>query len=359
MNHPVLNRALAQLILGASVSFAAEPMKFKPLVVHDPMVNNIEAFRMLVPADWTAQGGIVWRADNVIPATASMTIASPNGLAVLSLFPGQNFTWMEGGYGLFGIGDNYLGNIVMPPMADAAEFTSRILIPQFRNNVAGLRIVQKEDLPAIAQAVAPTIQEPGVQKTVRAGKVRIQYESSGQPFDEDIYLVLVYSSFPAMPALTLWSTERLYSFRAPRGQLDSYAPVLQAMVSSFRLSPQWLNAFVQVQTQWIQNQMQSIRNAGALSRYISSVHEEISDMNRQAFENRQASMDRINKNFSQYIRGVDEYNNPFEGRPVELPSGYHQAWANSSGEYILTDQTSFNPNIGSNVEWKPLEKTGD
>jgi hypothetical protein len=350
---------IAMGFLDANILLAADAMKFKNLVVQDPMVNNIEAFHMLIPSDWTSQGGIVWRTDNVIPATASMTIASPDGSVVLSLLPGQNFTWKEGGYGLFNVGDNYLGNIVMPPIQDAAEFTSRILIPQFRRDATGLRIVHQEDLPSIAQAISPMIQEPGAQKTVRASKIRLQYDSGGQPIDEDMYVVLVYTTIPSMPGLSFWSTERLYAFRAPRGQLDQYAPVLQAMISSVRMNPQWLNTFLQVQSQWIQNQMQSIRNAGALSRYISQAHAGISEMNMQAYEDRQASMDRINKNFSQYIRGVDEYNNPFEGRPVELPSGYNQAWVNSAGEYILTDQTDYNPNIGSTVEWKPLEKTAE
>lgn len=345
-------------VLGMVSNMQAQSVHLKPFVVHDPMVNNIEAFRLLIPSDWTAKGGVVWRPDNVIPATASMTIASPDGAAALNLLPGQNFTWMEGGYGMFGIGANYLGNIVMPPIYDPGEFTSRILLPQFRSGVSGAKIVSQENLPAIAKAVEPLVQEPAVQKTVKASKVRIQYKQNQQVMEEDFYMVLVYSRIPMMPNMSLWSTERLYSFRAPCGKLDSYAPVLHAMVSSFRLSPEWFSAFSQVQAMWIQNQMQSIRNAGALSRYISSVHNEISAMNRQAYENRQASMDRINSNFSRYIRGVEEYHNPFESRPVELPSGYGHAWVNASGEYILSDQAGFNPNVGSNIEWKSLEKAG-
>jgi hypothetical protein len=106
----------------------------------------------------------------------------------------------------------------------------------------------------------------------------------------------------------------------------------------------------------VKNQLQQIRQAGELSRYIAKTNDEISDMRRKAYEDRQASQDRISANFSQYIRGVDEYHNPIENRNVELPSGFKQAWTNPLGEYIVSDDTNFNPNLGSNQRWERLER---
>ncbi len=40
---------------------------------------------------------------------------------------------------------------------------------------------------------------------------------------------------------------------------------------------------------------------------------------------------------------------------VELPSGCGNAWVSRGGEYILTESPSFNPNVGSNVEWTRIE----
>jgi hypothetical protein len=108
-----------------------------------------------------------------------------------------------------------------------------------------------------------------------------------------------------------------------------------------------------------QQQMQRIRAAGELSRYISQTHNEISDMMMKSYENRQASEDRINKNWSQYMRGVDEYYNPVEQRPVELPSGFKNAWVNGRGEYIVTDSVNFNPNVELDGNWQQLKKAGE
>jgi hypothetical protein len=52
--------------------------------------------------------------------------------------------------------------------------------------------------------------------------------------------------------------------------------------------------------------------------------------------------------------GAKLYYDPNTGQNVELPSGYTQAWSTPLGEYILSDDPNFNPNIGSNQTWTPL-----
>jgi hypothetical protein len=59
--------------------------------------------------------------------------------------------------------------------------------------------------------------------------------------------------------------------------------------------------------------------------------------------------------FSQAIRGVDEYYDPSEGQGIELPGGHDHAWSNGIGEYILTNDANF-PNVGANPNWEPMER---
>ena len=54
-------------------------------------------------------------------------------------------------------------------------------------------------------------------------------------------------------------------------------------------------------------------------------------------------------------RARASYDNPFEGRTVELPNDYRYAWVSSSGEYALSDSAGFNPNVGSTIEWRLLK----
>lgn len=65
-------------------------------------------------------------------------------------------------------------------------------------------------------------------------------------------------------------------------------------------------------------------------------------------------MDRIHLRFSQYIRGVETYRAP-DGHPIELPSGYNNAWTNNLGEYILSNSPNFNPNVQLKGNWHQLQ----
>jgi hypothetical protein len=55
---------------------------------------------------------------------------------------------------------------------------------------------------------------------------------------------------------------------------------------------------------------------------------------------------------------VDTYKNPYEDRPVQLPAGYNDAWVNGRGEYILSNEAGYNPNVGDTTEWRRMDRRG-
>jgi hypothetical protein len=75
---------------------------------------------------------------------------------------------------------------------------------------------------------------------------------------------------------------------------------------------------------------------------------------RSAYQNRQATMDRVNQNFSNYIRGVQQYRTPYGGR-VTLPSHYSSTWGTAGGRYVQSHRAGYNPNVGSNLNWYRLQ----
>ena len=143
----------------------------------------------------------------------------------------------------------------------------------------------------------------------------------GQAVEEDLYCVLNTMVLPN-GNMTIQIADKLCGLRAPKGQLDRATKLFETMTHSTRINLQWFSQYSQLVQALTQAQMNRIRAVGESSRYISRTSNEISDMMRQSYEQRQASQDRINKNWSQYMRGVDEYHDPVAGRPVELPSGY-------------------------------------
>jgi hypothetical protein len=350
----VMAVAAAVLEAGPATAAAKEaPLRFRLLSVYDKGVGT-EAFRMLIPTDWKAEGGIVWRHEFSNLATVAMRLSKPNSPEALEMFPITPHVWREGGIVMFPPGTNYLGNVVLPVVADPATYIQQVVLQQFRKN-ANPRIVGRKSLPDVAKTVAAAVQEAGTQKTVKAERVRLEYQEGGRAIEEDVYCVLVYTQIPVLPGTTFWTAERLFSFKAAKGNLDGMGGLLQTMAASVKVNPVWFSKYQQVLAQWQQSKMQSIRSAGELSRYIARTSNEISAMSRQAYEARQASNDRINKNFSEYIRGVETYHNPVESRAVELPSGYREVWVSGNGEYILSNDSNFNPNVGSTQNWQRMK----
>jgi hypothetical protein len=326
-------------------------MRFTRLSVKDPKMSNMEAVSFLIPVGWKTEGGVQWIPDYSIQANLLMKVSDPKTGATIEFLPLQNFTWLTQMVVPMQPGTNYLGNILWPPISDPPQFIQTFYgstaLPQLR----GARIVANEDLPKIAAQVAAM---NGGQSSAKSGRVRYEYQVGGQPWEEDVYVTLVY--WPTQMG-AIWSVSSAYSFRAPKGQLAHFAPVMNTTINSLRLSPDWYGGYMYVQKLFQDRMKQGIRNARILSDTITRNNEEIRQMFSDSYRQRCESQDRISQKFSEYIRGVETYRNPYEDRPIQLPSGYNDVWANRSGEYILSNQAGFDPNVGSNLEWRRMPKS--
>jgi hypothetical protein len=320
---------------------------------------------MLIPASWQFNGGIQWVLDNpAMPATAAFTVRNPQGKEELEIFPNQSFFWTTNQMILSTLpaGSRYFGAEVRP-MLGPLQALREIVIARFRQNAQGLKVVSEKPLPELAKALGASSQaQQGITTSAAAGKIRIQYAKGGAPLEEEICAVVESISFPirtmtGMASNTNWYVDYIFSFKAEQGRLDSQAKTFQTMINSFRVNPQWFNKYNQVVEYLIQQQIKHIQSVGQLSRIISQTHNEISNMMMDTYNQRQQVYDKISDNFSQYVRGVDKYYDPLEGKAVELPSGYDNAWANSLGEYIVSENPNFNPNVGSNQTWQKIERT--
>ncbi len=339
------------------------PARFKSFGFIDRDGMGIEAFRMLIPADWQFAGGINWVLDNPgLPATAHFRVTAPDGSGEFEVFPNQPFFWSDNQMllSMFPVGSRYFGNEVYPPLKPL-QALKEIILPRFRGNVRDLRIVSEEQLPDLAKELGTGRSQRGVSMSASGAMVRVRYIEGGEPVEEEIYAVVESISFPIQtmqgPATNInWYVDYIFSFKAPEGKLDSQAKTFQTIARSFRLDPKWFSKYNQLVEYLIQAQIQQIRSIGELSRIIARTSDEISDISMRAYNNRQKVNDRIADNFSRYIRGVDAYYNPIEEKTVELPTGYENAWTNPLGEYILSEDIDYNPNLGSNQNWQRIKR---
>ncbi len=335
---------------------AAGTLRLKRLSIKDPGINNIEAVSFLVPEGWRHEGGVVWMHSYSILANLLMKITDPATGAQIEFLPMQNFTWIENPVFPMQNFSNYMGNIVHPPIRDAGEFVRAMYSPQALPHLRGAQQVAVERLHGIEKQYAQAVQQApaGGQASVYSGKVRYEYQRDGKAWEEDIFLFLSYYSGQGM---TIWSVGQAYAFRAPKdaGGLDKFAPVMTTVVNTSRVSQDWFSGYMYVSQLFRNNQMQSIRDATRLSQMISQNAEESRKMWSEVYAQRNASQDRINREFGEYIRGVETYSNPYESREVQLPAGYRDAWVNAQGEYLLVGPGGHDPNVGSTVEWRRMQ----
>ena len=338
--------------------------KFKRYSFIDQQGTGTEAFSFLMPVDWRFNGGLFWIQDNPgMPATAAFTVSNTKGTEEFEVFPNQPFFWSSNQQllNMLPTGSKYFGSEVKP-MMNAKQAMHQVVLPRFRNHVGNLRVVKDEPVPELAKAVAAKAQEQGgVILNFDASKVRIEYTLNDRSMEEEIYAVVESYSFPiqawgSIKYNTNWTVDNIFSYKAEKGKLEAASRIFETITYSFQVNKYWYNKYVQLVEYLIKGQIQQIHNIGDFSRKLAQMSDEIREDNLRSWENRQAVSDRIAEDFSQYVRGVDEYYDPIEGRPVELPSGYDNAWTNANGEYIISGDPNYNPNIGSNLNWEPMKK---
>lgn len=338
----------------ASATFRTGTSKYRRHpVMDDPNMIGGEAFSLIIPSDWQVEGGLAWRMHPASPAYVEVRVGNPNGFELLEAFPALPFVWLDGGIPLFPVGSKYRGNEVHEPIEDPVAYIKQIIVPRFRQNIGPAEVLEVEEIPTVAAAVAEAAKEPGVEKKFRAARLRLEYVINGKFVHEDIFCVLGSARLPALRT-TFWGPDRNYSFRAERGQLAPMSRVFQSIVNSYRPTLPWFNRYSQLLANLARSQVDSTRPVAELTRYLAGTTNDLEEGRRAIYEKQIAVQEGISSVFSQYVRGLSGFRDPFDGRKVEFPSAFTQVWANSKGEYLLSDSSGFDPNRGANSGWQAM-----
>jgi hypothetical protein len=317
-----------------------------------------------MPSDWKYEGGMQWILDNpAMPSVTAFRVFNPKGNEQFEVFPNHCFFWSNNQQllSMFPPGSRYFGSVVMRPVT-AQNALRNIILNEQRSGFQGLKILKDENVPALPKALGAGKQAQGFGSSEATGaKLRISYIKEGVPVEEEFYAVVESMSFPVQSMYgtfynTIWYIDYIFSFKAETGKLESNTKTFQTITSSFKLNPKWFAKYSNVIEYMAQQKITQIRSIGEFSRMLSRMSDQVSDEKMQQFESRGKVYDEVSQKFSDNTLGIDRYFDPFEGKEVELPSGYGQAWGNNNGEYIMSDNPDYNPNAGSNMNWEPLKK---
>ena len=94
------------------------------------------------------------------------------------------------------------------------------------------------------------------------------------------------------------------------------------MAFSLRINPSWFAKVVNTKERMAQMITRGIEATGRMGSIIAQAGSDLRADQQSDWERRQAAQDRMTRNFSDHIRGVERFNDPFSGREVELPAGY-------------------------------------
>ena len=320
-------------------------------VVMDPQVGNRPGFEYFVPSGWRAQGAVAWDQNSSMLANMRLEIADPKTGIQLSWLPTSHFSFLQNPPGQIEIGGNWMGATFMPPPQDPNQFVQMYWVPKALTHLRGKQPSIVEQRPQVAREFIRG--QNGW--TANALRLRYEYQMEGRPWEEDLYFVLNFAPNQGTGIYT-WNVQAAVACRAPKGGLDRQAALVTVLANGAGYTPEWLAAYGVVK-QLFQKRMLSWQNDTVrFGEQLRQYNDQIARQSQQIHEERMNAWDRIAESQREYLGGVETYTDPYEHRGVYLPAGYKGYWVNQKGEYLLSEQESYDPNVGATEDWRKMPR---
>lgn len=207
---------------------------------------KIAALDLLLPRDWTLAGGVTWNANPAFLTTLKLAARSKNGNVVLEFLRPTSVGHFDAWVYFSDASGAQPISLEGGPFQSPTDYVQKILWPRLRARTGEPIITATERLRGVEQALLrdlPSASIPSFQLV--AERSRFEYDLDGVRMEEDVYCVLADWKFE--PSSRQWITERVYSFRAPKGQLEPAVPLLKKIVGSIRLQKDWARLLLAVQ----------------------------------------------------------------------------------------------------------------
>jgi hypothetical protein len=358
----------------AAAQMPQPQMQFRVHPIIDQQHGGLVAGTVTVPVHWGVFSRIEWSYGDVSnPVRAMIRANPPDGSAWVEYFPVELFFWLEPQAAFVAVGARS-GGMIHAPNVRLQDAMQHIVIKPYRGRMPNLQVVSSRPVHGLLEAfrLPPS---PG-----EAMAVRLRYMAGGRMAEEDVYgMLTAVNRIPYTgPRGTTYENQRTlvlaHGVGAIDGRLDSMYPLLGFIATSFRLDPAWEEHRGHVKRllaaefdRLMQRGYDRIQAAGQLSRTISANNDALlSSMQsqRQAQTQRDAARRAAgaqsggggSDEFSQYIRGTQRMRDPYWGESEQSnQQRYH--WTDGSGNYRSSNDSTFNPNVGTGggVNWQRMD----
>lgn len=354
-----------------------------------------EAFSVLLPKGWKHEGGIHWKGLNECRGelvTASWKASSPDGAIRVVSLPAHSWGWasdpmmqqsmmmgaQNGGCetGLPIQAEQYFREVFAQRELQGASIT------EVKDNPAAVRLMDEKSAKLRASS-------NGYGGTTTVTNSAITARLKWNDGSEGIALCSVTNmrnvsqnmySGAMQEVTTSFTSERSY-IRFPAARRDEAERILVNTRSSIRTNSTWqqavdgycaqlgrqqeaehrqrmaaIDAQTQANTAAHNQRMANIQAQGAASTAAYEQRMNGMDTQMRSWENQQASQDKQHTAFVQTIREVETWKDA-SGSPVEMSSGYDQAWSRGDGSYILSNKPGFDPSsVFQDQNWTEMKR---
>ena len=354
--------------LGAGIGALAEEEMKLNWVMDEEVSMPVYGFHS--PADWEFKGVVKWTlANSSHPVLIGSTATDPKKGERIHFMPTVIAYWLTGDSAINPGGFN-LGMINLAPMQPEQALV-HIVKKYLRNDVEDFRVTGVRKVPGLGAALPqPVLTGEGV-------GLRAEYTFHGKKVEEEIYGVYQISSATlrgegGVTTQTTWGFDGLHGFTAPVGTLDKRRSFFTYMVRSVHINPAWVQFYAGVKQQLNEDFARRIAENRAAREQIMAQSRALAAQN-EAFRanimaRHRAAMDTSSHDrfiagihestshdrFIDNIHDVETFHDPQFGTSQH---GYaKQHWTDGWGNYIHSDDVNYDPNIGSQIEWKQMER---
>ncbi|MFT3808500.1 MAG: hypothetical protein QM698_01135 [Micropepsaceae bacterium] len=310
----------------------------------------VPAFHILVPYDWTTDGGVVWSYNGNgcgfgMPYI-NWSATGPDGISGVQILPSETWGGMS-----YAANPDGCPQVMTTHLTEFLPWYLKRYRPSIRNYTYRARPEFAEELNKQASRTGNAL---GGQTLLyaEAGEASYEWDWNGRTVRERVGLVVVFSvtNNPGGYAAVNVSVLGGLALRAPQGvDPGSY----EIFANTFLVVPGYA-ALIQE----FQARMQAIALKGVMDRAAiwRKVQAEIGEIIAQVYADAQAAYDRVSADRSRAMRGVEVATDPTTGQDIEIPAGAGSAWQMPDGTIVISDDPNYDPEAELGGGGKKIER---
>ena len=253
--------------------------------------------------------------------------------------------------------------IAMRRFASAQEIVTEDLVPIATKE--GSKLIRVYDAPKIAEAdskVQDMMYKIGNHQNRYEAAISEWEDKNGKP-----YAIIVHVNGSNIGNMEMW----MYSghiLDAPKEQFSGAVRTLSEGLASMEYNPRYFdqynaNEMNRESASWAaHNRKMSAQqqNFDSQQAAYKAKTDAVNSSIMSAYNERNASSDRIHNRFLNYIKDENTVVNRSDGQRYQVQTGSDQYWMNSDGQYIGTNDPNYDPNRNQGTEnqtWTEAEIT--